>query len=136
MKHLCKICAITLALGTFAGPANASYSLKTVVNNTGNAITVSSIIDKGATVSAGGLGRSGFKIAIAVPKSGVAIIYEDGTTCPGFTWAAKIEYAGQKWGFGYEGGGAINLTFNADNSLTVTGSGTTGGNGQVFPGGC
>lgn len=136
MKRTFKVASLALVLIILGTPAYANYYLNTVVNNTGNSITVSSIIGPGATVTRAGLGRNGFKLAIGVPKSGVIVIYEDGTSCPGFTWAAKIEYNGQKWGFGYEGDGMINLTINADNSLVVGGTGTPGGNGRVFPGGC
>ncbi|MEO6431714.1 MAG: hypothetical protein ABIO50_08170 [Nitrosospira sp.] len=136
MKHSHKIAAAAVALITSPAPVYANYYLNTVINNTGNAITVSSIVDAGKSITRAGLGRNGFKMAIGVPKSGVVVIYEDGTSCPGFPWAAKIEYAGLKWGFGYNGDGIINLTLNADNSLTVGGTGTPGGNGRVFPGGC
>jgi len=131
-----KSATLSVALLASSAPLHANYYLNTVINNTDNAITVSSIINSGSQVTRAGLGRNGFKIAIGVPKSGVVVIYEDGTSCPGFSWAAKIEYGGLKWGFGYEGAGMINLTFNDDNSLTVGGTGTPGGNGRVFPGGC
>lgn len=119
-----------LAIASTTTPAYANYFLGTVVNNTSNSVVVGSMVPAGSSITRDGLGRSGFLLAIGVPQSGVVRIYEDGTKCPGFTWAAKIEYAGQKWGFGYEGNGVINLTLNADDSLTV------GGNGTVFPGGC
>jgi hypothetical protein len=136
MTRTQKVVALVLAIVAASAPAYANYYLGTFVNNSGNSVTFSSIIPSGSSVTRPGLGRNGFVLAIGVPKSGVIRIYEDGSRCPGFSWAAKIEYAGQKWGFGYEGDGIINLTLNADNSLTVGGTGTPGGNGRVFPGGC
>lgn len=135
MKRMSQWTAVAIGLMAIS-PADANYFLGTVTNNTANSVTVSSLIGAGQSVTRAGLGRNGFVLAVGVPKSGVIRIWEDATRCPGFTWAANIEYAGSKWGFGYEGDGVINLTLNADNTLTVGGSGTPGGNGRVFPGGC
>ena len=129
------VVAVTV-IGLASGGANANYYLNQVTNNSQQTISVASLIPNGSSVGYGGLGRNGFRMGIAIPKFGVVNIYEDGTKCPGYSWAAKIEYGAQKWGFGYEGDGKINITINADSTIVIGGSGTPGGNGKVFPGGC
>jgi len=57
-------------------------------------------------------------------------IYEDGSKCPGASWAVEIEHGAQKWAFAYEGNGAIDITISAEHAVTI------GGNGRVVPGGC
>ncbi|MET3132776.1 hypothetical protein AAKU55_003056 [Oxalobacteraceae bacterium GrIS 1.11] len=130
--------AITVVLTAFAAlsaPAYANYTLGTVVNHTTDKIAVASIVDSGKRIKAQELGRNGNVIEIDVPKRGVIHIEEQGLACPGINYSTTIEYSGQKWAFAYEGEGVINITVNADKSITITGS-ETGGNGTVFPGGC
>ncbi len=64
-------------------------------------------------------------------------MFENGSKCPGVLLGPReIEHGNPKWGFAYEGNGAINITINADFSVTIGGSGSPGGNGRVVPGGC
>lgn len=131
------IAATTAAIGaTAAGPASANYQLGTVSNQSDQPISVASVIAPGGSVTPAGLGRNGHNMGIVVPKVGVLTIYENANRCPGYSWAAFLDLNDQKWGFGYEGNGVINVTINADYSVTIGGSGTPGGNGKVFPGGC
>ena len=127
------------ALGVIAaaaGPASANYSLGTVTNNSDQPASVASVLPPGRSVTPSGLGRNGLDMGIVIPKVGVLSIYENGQSCPGYSWAAFLTLNNQKWGFGYEGNGVINITINADYSVTIGGTGTPGGNGKVFPGGC
>jgi hypothetical protein len=120
--------------------ARANYYINSVVNNSPVAVNVLSVVKSGTSITRDHLGWNGYSLALAVevPPVDVIKIYENGTTnCPDFgASVAIIEYRGQKWGFGYQGNGAINITINADYTLTLGGSGTPGGNGKVFPGGC
>jgi hypothetical protein len=119
-----------------AGDASANYYINSVVNNSPESVSVSSVVEAGKSISRTGLGWNGHLLTVSGPSLGVIKVSEDGTKCPGASWAAEIEHSNQKWGFAYEGNGAINITINADSSVTIGGSGTPGGNGRVVPGGC
>jgi hypothetical protein len=84
-----------------------------------------------------GLGVSTATIGIVVPKVGVLTIQQSGRLCPGYRYAALLQLGEQRWGFGYQGdAGYINVTVNADSTVGIGGTGTPGGKGEVFPGGC
>ena len=119
-----------------ASEASANYYINSVVNNSSEPVNVSSVVDPGKSIKTSNLGWNGRLLTVSGTSLGLVKISEDGSKCPGASWAAEIEHGNQKWGFAYEGNGAINITINADSSVTVGGSGTPGGNGRVIPGGC
>jgi hypothetical protein len=119
-----------------ASEASANYYINSVVNNSSEPVNVSSVVDPGKSIKTSNLGWNGRLLTVSGTSLGLIKISEDGSKCPGASWAAEIEHGNQKWGFAYEGNGAINITINADSSVTVGGSGTPGGNGRVIPGGC
>ncbi|MBI1207710.1 MAG: hypothetical protein GC191_10535 [Azospirillum sp.] len=116
--------------------AEANFMLNKIINKTSETISVASLVPGGNSVVIGDLGTSKFQIGIAIPTYGVIFIGESDKICPGYSWAAKIEFDNGRWGFGYEGTGLINITINEDGTIDVGGSETSGGSGKVFPGGC
>jgi hypothetical protein len=118
-----------------ASDACANFHINNVVNNSSEPVNVASTAEPGKTIGSGSLGWNFHPLTISGPSLGVINI-KDGPQCPGASWAAEIKHGNQKWGFAYEGNGVINLTINADSSVTIGGSGTPGGNGRVVPGGC
>jgi hypothetical protein len=119
-----------------AGDVSANYYINSVVNNSSDSVSVASVVAPRGSIARNNLGWNGHSLIVSGPSVGEIKVYEDGSKCPGASWAAKIEHGTQKWGFAYEGNGAINITINADFTVTVGGSGTPGGNGRVVPGGC
>lgn len=128
----------TIMVGSLltASEASANYYINSVVNHSSEPVSVSSVVDPGKSVNQSNLGWNGRLLTVSGTSLGVIKISENGSTCPGNSWAAEIEHGNQKWGFAYEGNGAINITINADSTVTIGGSGTPGGNGRVVPGGC
>jgi hypothetical protein len=118
-----------------AGEASANFYINSVVNNSHEPINVESTVAPGKSIPRSSLGWSFYPFTISGPSLGPVKIY-DGPKCPGASWAAEIVQGTQKWGFAYEGNGAINIAINADSSVSISGSGTPGGNGRVVPGGC
>ena len=118
-----------------AGDASANHYINSVVNNSREPVSVTSVVEPGKSIPRTSLGWSYQPLTVSGPSLGV-IKVENGPKCPGASWAAEIEHGNQKWGFAYEGNGAINITINADSSVTIGGSGSPGGNGKVVPGGC
>lgn len=122
-----------MGIACVLGPTNASanYYVNSVVNNSSEPVTVSTTVQPGKAIKNRGFGWSFWgEINITGRTLGDVKIYENGSRCPGNSWAAEIEHGTQKWGFGYEGNGAIDITIAADHSVKI------GGNGHVVAGGC
>lgn len=128
--------AVSIVLASFlvalsAAPAYALWTIRTVVNKTDQIVSVSIPVYAGATKTSQNMVVTG-SLVVAIPGHGVVSFQDKGhnTLCRHPYWGVAITYNAQQWGFFYDGAGTIDMTINADGSLTFV----AGPGGQVVNG--
>jgi|tagenome__1003787_1003787.scaffolds.fasta_scaffold20201599_2 hypothetical protein len=113
-------CALLLAS---VSSAWSNYSIGTIVNNSGQTVTVSFPVAAG-THDQLNQQFSSWPGNFAVGMIGFGIIYfEDkghNTDCLRPYWGVKITYKDKAWGFFYDAAGIVNITIDATGNPTFT----------------
>jgi hypothetical protein len=122
---------LTLAVINVSTTASANWSLRTIVNKSNQIASVSVPIAPGATVPGNFAQRRG-DIAVIVPGQGPIVFLDQGhnTPCDRPYWGVSVSFKKQTWGFFYDGDGTLDLTINADGTISLA----AGPAGQVVAG--
>lgn len=117
---LASVSALALFLGLTV-PASATWAIRTLTNQTNQTLGVSYPIGPGGRLGSNTM--SGGDAVIAVPGHGIVTFKDMGhnTPCSRPYWGVAIKYKGQQWGLFYDGGGTVDVTINADGSLSMVG---------------
>jgi len=109
----------------------ASWTLRTILNNSNQIAAVSFPISAGGTVGTNNLLARG-DAAVVVPGQGPIVFLDKGhnTQCTRPYWGVSVSYKNQTWGFFYDDNGTVDLTINPDGTIQLV----AGAGGQVIPG--
>ena len=111
--------AIAIAAG-YPASALANWQIRQVINNSPQPVTFSVPIGRGTTSNVPGLAQTRGDAVLMIPARGALIFRDIGHafSCGRPYWGVAITYGGQKWGFFYDGGGAIDVTVATDGGVS------------------
>lgn len=124
MWQISRVLAVLAAAGMVlaAQPASANWYIQNLTNHSGQEVTLLIPINEGQTKARANISMGG-NIAIQIPGRGI-VKFKDTRHRPapcGPYWSVAITYNAQQWTMYYDGDGLVDVTLNADGSVTLRG---------------
>jgi hypothetical protein len=100
--------------------AHGLWNIGQLTNNSGQPVTISVPFGPGTVAGLPNQLSNRGNLAVIVLGTGAVVFTDQGhnTPCSRPYWGVKIEYGTQTWGFFYDGNGLVNMTVNADGSVS------------------
>lgn len=120
MKRAIPLVAVIAAATGWPTSASANWHIRQVVNNSSQPVTFSVPIGRGTSPNVSALAQTRGDAVLMIPARGALVFRDIGHAfpCGRPYWGVAISYGGQKWGFFYDGDGALDVTVAADGGVS------------------